>query len=110
MKKEINIILGERVKMLRNKQGYTREAFSEMISVSPRFLADLESGNVGVSISTLKTISQKLNISSDYLIGLKEMSDYEIEKENAIQKISSMTPELLSKVNTVMDCMIDITK
>lgn len=70
MKKEINVTLGERIRTLRKKKGYTREFFAEKLSVSTRFLATVESGEAGVSISTLKNIALLLDTSSDYLIGI----------------------------------------
>lgn len=110
MKKEINEILGERVREQRKVQGYTRETFAEKIEVSTRFLADLESGKVGVSISTLKSIANNLNVSTDYLIGLKNPNDEEIQKEKAISKINQMPVKYIDKVNCILDCITEITK
>ncbi len=68
--KDVNVILGERIKLGRKASGLTRERLAEMIDVSPRFLAEVESGKVGVSLQTLKNISTALCVSSDYLLGL----------------------------------------
>lgn len=72
--KDINIILGERVRIRRNMIKLTREKLAEMVNVSPRFLADVEAGKVGVSMETLKALSIALRVSSDYLLGLKDES------------------------------------
>lgn len=74
-KKEINVILGERLFRQRRNCGYTREAFSEKICVSPRFLADIEAGKVGVSLTTLTAVCKALCISSDYLLGLEQQGE-----------------------------------
>lgn len=63
-----SIAIGERIKRLRNLQGYSREEFSEMINVSPRFVYDLELGNKGMSVDTLTRVSKSLNITIDYLL------------------------------------------
>lgn len=72
--KDINIILGERVRIRRNMIKLTREKLAEMVNVSPRFLADVEAGKVGVSMETLKALSIALQVSSDYLLGIKDDS------------------------------------
>lgn len=110
MKKEINIILGQRVKEIRKQKGYTREAFAEALSVSPRFLANVESGEAGVSLSNLKNISILLNIPTDYLIGISNPEDADLSRQLAINKIDSIDDKYLCCVNTFLDCIMDITK
>lgn len=110
MKKEINVVLGQRVKELRKQNGYTREEFSEMLSVSPRFLASVECGEVGVSISTLKSISLLLKVPTDYLIGISNPEDTDLSRQLAIKKIDSIDDKYLCCVNTFLDCIIDVTK
>lgn len=69
--KDINVTLGERIKRIRNTNKLTREKLAELIEVSPRFLAEVEAGKVGVSLQTLKNISIALSVSTDYLLGLE---------------------------------------
>ncbi len=110
MKKPINEILGERVKAQRKSQGYTRESFAEEIEVSTRFLADLEGGKVGVSISTLKAIALKLNVSSDYLIGLTSPDELCLVREQAVKKLNRIPDTHIEKVNTILSCIADMTE
>ena len=110
MKKPINEILGERVKAQRKILGYTRESFAEEIEVSARFLADLEAGKVGVSISTLKTIALKLSVSSDYLIGLTDPDSMTLYREQAILKLSRISDKHIEKINTILGCIADMTE
>lgn len=72
--KDVNVTLGERVKLVRNSNKITREKLAEMIDVSPRFLAEVEAGKVGVSLQTLKNLSMALSTTSDYLLGLDNES------------------------------------
>ncbi len=79
--KDVNIILGERIRLGRKANNLTREKLAELIDVSPRFLAEVESGKVGVSLQTLKNISIALSASTDYLLGLdneNQLSQYEV--------------------------------
>lgn len=70
--KDINVILGERVKLGRKANNLTREKLAELVDVSPRFLAEVEAGKTGVSLQTLKNISLALSTSTDYLLGLDD--------------------------------------
>ncbi len=110
MNKPINEILGERVKVQRKSQSYTRESFAEKIDLSTRFLADLESGKVGVSISTLKTIALKLNVSSDYLIGISNPDNLSLSREQAAMKLKRIPDRHIEKVNTILSCITDMTE
>ena len=59
-KKEINLEIGKRIKVSREKMGYTQEKFTERIDRSVQYVSDLERGKVGPSIQTLIHISQTL--------------------------------------------------
>ena len=73
--KDINKILGERINLLRKNLNITREKLAEKVEVSPRFLADVEAGKVGVSLQTLKNLCVALSTTSDYLLGLASAGD-----------------------------------
>ena len=67
-KKAINILIGEKIRFYREGAGYSREAFAELVGVSTRFIADVETGFVGVSLTNLKRICEILGVSSDRLL------------------------------------------
>lgn len=73
--KEINVILGNRIRERRVILHITREKLAEIIDVSPRFLAELESGKTGASLSTLKALCIALDTTADYLLGLNDCPD-----------------------------------
>ena len=68
IKKEINIQIGEQIKLAREQARLTQEQFAERIEVSPQYISDLERGVVGVSIATLKRICIVLGVSSDQIL------------------------------------------
>ena len=68
MRKELNVDIGKRIKAVRIRIGMTREKLAELVDVTPRFIADVERGSVGISIATLKRICEVMNISSDSLL------------------------------------------
>ncbi len=89
MMKEINVELGNKIKIARKLANVTREKLAESINVSPRFLADVEAGKVGVSIQTLYKISLNLGVTSDYLLGLTD-DDQSDEQNKLINKIKNL--------------------
>lgn len=62
------VSMGQRIRIARENQGYTREQLAEMSNISPRFCYDIEAGVKGVSIDTLSNISAALHVSVDYLL------------------------------------------
>ena len=67
-KKEINIQIGEQIRLAREQAKLTQEQFSERIDVSPQYISDLERGVVGISIPTLKRACVTLGVSSDQIL------------------------------------------
>lgn len=98
--KEINIILGQNIRARRSTLMISREKLAEKIDVSPRFLADVESGKVGVSIETLKLLAVCLNCSTDYLLGIQPFS---VSESKALLNEISL---LDSKYYSVLTAMI----
>lgn len=60
--------IGARIRKQREEFGYTREIFAEKLDVTPKFCADIELGNRGMSVQTLCRISQVLKLSTDYIL------------------------------------------
>lgn len=60
--------IGARIRKQRELFGYTREVFAEKLGVTPKFCADIELGNRGMSIQTLCNISSVLKLSTDYIL------------------------------------------
>ena len=54
--KDENILVGERIRGLRENFNMSREKFSEMIDVSEVFLGQIERGERSLSLKTLKKL------------------------------------------------------
>ena len=67
-KKEINIQIGEHIRIAREHAKLTQEQFAERIDVSPQYISDLERGVVGISIPTLKRACVSLGVSCDQIL------------------------------------------
>lgn len=76
-KKEINVQIGEQIKIARERAKITQECLAERIEVSPQYVSDLERGVVGVSVTTLKRICVALSVSSDQILfGASATNDF----------------------------------
>lgn len=67
-KKEINIHIGNEIRIARERAGLTQQQFGEMVSLGTKNVSDIERGVAGITISTLKRICEKLSISSDLIV------------------------------------------
>lgn len=66
--KQINLDVGARLRACRERAHLTREAFAEQVGITPRFVADIECGRVGASLTTLKRACEVLGASADEIL------------------------------------------
>ena len=74
-KKEINIQIGEQVRIAREQAKLTQETLAERIEVSPQYISDLERGVVGIALPTLKKLCVTLGVASDQILFGKQTQD-----------------------------------
>ena len=67
-RKPINVQIGANIRKYRELNGFSREILAEKLNISPRFVANIEVGAVGISLSTLKRTCEVLGISADRLL------------------------------------------
>lgn len=97
-KKELNIQIGERIKRAREKGGMTQEQFAELINKTPQFVSDLERGVSGISIETLRTICEKLCISSDSILFARRDENDVSELTSKFRKMSHVKFRALEQI------------
>lgn len=98
VKKQINIEIGEQVKLAREQAKLTQEQFAERIEVSPQYVSDLERGVVGVSIPTLKRICAVLGVSSDQILFGSETENRAAAIAEKCKSLSGRQYMLLSEI------------
>ena len=59
---------GERIRTRRRLLGFTQEEMAERIGRVPKYYADIERGNCGMSVETLLALAKTLDLSLDYII------------------------------------------
>lgn len=93
--KDYNLMVGLRIREVRESMHLSREKFSEKCDISPSFLADVERGKKSLTAKTIYKICSSCNISADYIIlGHKEGFD----KDVGIEILRSFNDEQLEHV------------
>lgn len=88
---------GDRIRQKRNLLGLTQEEMSAKVGLSPKYFADIERGSCGMSVETLISISETLDMSLDYIIfGITH-------SENDVQKQSEEVSAILSMLENVSE-------
>lgn len=59
--------IGKKIKLARTKAGYTQEQLAEKLSLSTRYISQLERGISFGTASTIINICKTLNINADFL-------------------------------------------
>jgi len=66
--KDFNLMVGLRIREVRESSGLTREQFSERCGISESFLTSVEQGQKSITSKTIYKICTGANISADYII------------------------------------------
>ena len=62
-------ISGERLKSLRKEFNLTQSKLAKQLNIAHSIISEYEHGNFPISTATLYSLSEKFNISCDYLLG-----------------------------------------
>ncbi len=107
MPKELDFIqMGKRIRAQREDLGLTREKLAEKLSVSSKFIADIENGVKGISIKKFFALIQILGVSADYL--LTGIDDGPREERDAIME--TIVEQLRGCNDAQLECMEAIAK
>ena len=103
LNKDFNILVGMRIRQIRELLSLSREKFSEECGISTSFLADIELGKKGLSAETLYKICTGANISSEFIIsGTTAASD-----TSAITNLlSRLAPQYIDSAVEVLKAFI----
>lgn len=106
-KKEINIQIGEQVRIAREQNKLTQEVLAEKIDVSPQFVSDLERGVVGVSLSTLKRLCCALDVTSDQILFGTQSQDRRLLLSKSCE---SLTDEQFAALLEIVNSLVKIMR
>lgn len=101
-----NVEAGERIRELREMQGYTREGLAEKVEVSSKFLYEIETGKKGFSADTLCRISHALSVSCDYIMFGEEKEHQNVHKIACV--LEGLKPLQLKKILDILKIFYDM--
>lgn len=102
-KKEINIQIGEQVRIAREQAKMTQEMVAEKIEVSPQYVSDLERGVVGIALPTLRKLCCTLGIASDQILFGTQLQDRGAILANVC---STLTDKQFSLLVEMVNCYV----
>ncbi len=102
-RKDMNQIIGNRVRQIRDTHQYTREQVAEWADISPQFLSDIELGKKSMTSTTIVKLAKALQISTDYLLLGKSDLANEPARTKKLQILASSLPD--KKIPVAEDMM-----
>lgn len=106
-KKCLNIEIGSRIKLAREKRGWTQETLAEKMNLSTQFISTIERGVAGASLGTIINLCEVLNVSSEWLLCGKQTVP---DSEKIAAKISSLSSAQLTALDKVTDGLLLLLK
>ena len=64
--------IGQRIQKARKQKNLTQIQFAEILDISTSHLSDIETGRTNFGIDILMNITETLQVSADYLLGLTD--------------------------------------
>lgn len=103
----MDINLGEKIKMTRNRLGYTQKEFAEFIGVPQPSLSSYENNRNPPTTEVMINIAKKCSISLDWLCGLSVDEDNKLEI-NEVKDLTTIMYNLM-EINEI-DVKINLNK
>ena len=105
---EDSIIIGERIRKIREDLKMNREKFSEMIDISDVFLGQIERGERSLSTKTLVKIVRFTGVSADFILFGNEESNNTLAKINRI--LNKCSEDLLNYIYDLIHTTFNYVK
>lgn len=105
--------VGERIQKQRQSLGISQEALAEKIDRATKYCSDIERGICGMSVETMLSFAEHLNMSLDYMMyGIEpeceKYEEYELsEHKNDINESANLLPEPISLERQEMNQLLD---
>lgn len=97
----------KRIKTIRINLNMNKNEFANFLGITPQYLCSIENGENCLSVEKIILLSQKANISTDYILLGKD----DIINENIIKKVKNISQQQLdSCFALIKDIVIFIDK
>lgn len=103
--------VGERIRLQRKALELSQESFAERIGRVPKFCADIERGQAGMSIDTMLKICSLLKMSLDYLLlGKTELASDNDETNLILSALKQCTEQQRKDAHDLLKLFLKATK
>lgn len=102
MKKDIN----NRITIIRNKLNMNKNEFAKFLNITPQYLCSIEKGENCLSIEKIILLSQKANVSTDYIL----LGKQETLNENHLKNIMNIDQNQLDSYFTIIREIINLSQ
>ena len=101
--------LGEKIKRIRKKRGFTQEQLTEMIDISSRNLSNIEIGASFLKAETLEKLLIALNITTEELFANNHIKDEKELLADIYTYIDTLknNPKKLEKAYKLLRCLTE---
>lgn len=106
-KKALNVEIGNRIRISRERAGLTQEQLAEKINRSAQFISTIERGVAGASLDTIITICDTLNTSTEWLLRGREAS---FDANMIASKIVHLSAAQLSAIDHLTDAVLELLR
>ena len=97
--------IGKKIKLARSKADYTQEELAEKLSLSTRYISQLERGIAFGSAKTITNLCKALNINSDFLFSDLIQNDTPILNDMVDDKFLENYLKLTEYNKSVIACL-----
>lgn len=98
---DLNLI-GQRIKAARKRKRYTQEYVSAKANIGVKFLSQIECGKAGLSVQTLISLCNILEVSPNYILLCVEPA----EKNTLTSRLAGLTQRQLADAEELLDIFI----
>jgi transcriptional regulator with XRE-family HTH domain len=70
--RDLDALRTDRLKALREKRGWSQRELARLCGLGEAQIGKYESGQTDPTVTSLKTIADKLDVSADYLLGISD--------------------------------------
>lgn len=107
-KKETNIKIGKKIKLLRVQNSYSQEQLSEQLGITPHHLSAIERGASGASLEILKRIMDLFGVTAEQLLFDEPQGSDRLEQ--IICKLKRLPSDQLEYVDSFLKIMTDMNQ
>lgn len=99
--------IGKNIRKYRKQRGLTQEALAEKVGLSTNFLGALERGEKALTLKTLISIVDALDITADMVLCDVMKNGYKVKSSMLTEKLEKLSPSEREKLLLMIDIMLE---